>query len=72
MADAAAVEACFAPLPFALALVIYALLPLDQRMRCAEVCRGWRDALGEVITVAGEGESPARAAQLIVNSRAAR
>jgi hypothetical protein len=42
-----AVEACFASLPLALLLVIFALLPLDQRMRCAEVCRGWRDALAE-------------------------
>jgi hypothetical protein len=47
MADDAAVEACFASLPRALALVIFALLPLDQRMRCAEVCRAWRDALLE-------------------------
>jgi hypothetical protein len=47
MADAAAEEACFASLPPAVALVIFALLPLDQRMRCAEVCRGWRDALTE-------------------------
>jgi hypothetical protein len=42
-----AVEACFASLPLALLLVIFALLPLDQRMRCAEVCRAWRDALLE-------------------------
>jgi hypothetical protein len=36
-------------LPLALALVIFfALLPVDQRMlRCAEVCRAWRDALAE-------------------------
>jgi hypothetical protein len=45
MADAAALEACFASLP--LSLVVFALLPLDQRMRCAEVCRAWRDALLE-------------------------
>jgi hypothetical protein len=42
-----AVEACFASLPLALLLVIFALLPVDQRMRCAEVCRGWRTALLE-------------------------
>jgi hypothetical protein len=47
MADAAAEEKCFASLPPALALVIFALLPVDQRMRCAEVCRGWGDALME-------------------------
>jgi hypothetical protein len=47
MADAAAVTACFASLPPAVALVIFALLPVDQRMRCAEVCRAWREALAE-------------------------
>jgi hypothetical protein len=47
MADAAAPEKCFASLPTALALVIFALLPVDQRMRCAEVCRDWGDTLLE-------------------------
>jgi hypothetical protein len=27
------------PLPLALALVIFSLLPVDTRLRCAEVCR---------------------------------
>jgi hypothetical protein len=47
MADAAP-EKCFASLPTTLAHVIFALLPVDQRMRCAEVCRGWGDALLEL------------------------
>jgi hypothetical protein len=47
MADAAAEEKCFASLPPALALVIFALLPVDQRMRCAEVCPSWRMMLRE-------------------------
>jgi hypothetical protein len=38
----------FATLPHALALVIFSLLPVDQRMRCAEVCRGWRAMLSDV------------------------
>jgi hypothetical protein len=36
-----------APLPLALVLVIFSLLPVDTRMRCAEVCRSWRAALEE-------------------------
>jgi hypothetical protein len=47
MADAAAEEKCFASLPTTLALVIFALLPVDQRMRCAEVCPSWRVMLRE-------------------------
>ncbi len=38
----------FAALPHALALALFALLPVDQRMRCAEVCRGWRAMLSDV------------------------
>jgi hypothetical protein len=38
----------FARLPNALLLLlILALLPVDTRLRCAEVCRGWRAALVE-------------------------
>jgi hypothetical protein len=37
----------FATLPHALALPLFALLPVDQRMRCAEVCRGWRAVLSD-------------------------
>ncbi len=36
-----------APLPLALVLHILSLLPVDCRLRCAEVCRAWRAALEE-------------------------
>ena len=35
----------FAPLPFDLAALVFLLLPVDTRLRCREVARGWRDAL---------------------------
>ena len=35
----------FAPLPHELAALIFKLLPVDTRLRCREVSRGWRDAL---------------------------
>jgi hypothetical protein len=35
------------PLPLSLALFIFALLPVDARLRCREVCRGWRAVLLE-------------------------
>jgi hypothetical protein len=35
------------PLPHALILKVFALLPVDARLRCSEVCRGWRAALTE-------------------------
>jgi hypothetical protein len=34
-------------LPHALVLLIFALVPVDQRLRCAEMCRGWRAVLRE-------------------------
>ncbi len=37
----------FAQLPQAFLLLILALLPVDTRLRCAEVCRDWRAALAE-------------------------
>jgi hypothetical protein len=37
----------FARLPHSLFLLILALLPVDSRLRCAEVCRGWRAAAAE-------------------------
>jgi hypothetical protein len=37
----------FARLPNALLLLILALLPVDTRLRCAEVCRGWRAVVTE-------------------------
>jgi hypothetical protein len=47
--EAAAAPACdpFAALPLALALALFSLLPVDQRLRCAEVCRGWRAVLSD-------------------------
>jgi hypothetical protein len=41
-AAAAVAAASFASLPHALALRVFALLPVDERARCACVCRGWR------------------------------
>jgi hypothetical protein len=35
------------PLPLALVLHILSLLPVDARLRCREVCRGWRAVLLE-------------------------
>ncbi len=37
----------FPPLPLELALRIFALLPVDVRLFCCEVCRAWRAALEE-------------------------
>jgi hypothetical protein len=50
---AAAVEECMASattllsLPTPLILRIFGLLRVDCRLRCAEVCRGWRSVLAE-------------------------
>jgi hypothetical protein len=38
----------FAALPHALSLLLFALLPVDQRLRCAEVCRGWCTVVSDV------------------------
>jgi hypothetical protein len=43
---------CFAPLPVpplphALVLFIFSLVPADQRLRCLEVCKGWHATLNE-------------------------
>jgi hypothetical protein len=47
-APAADTQLChFARLPHALLLLILALLPVDTRLRCAEVCRGWRATAAE-------------------------
>jgi hypothetical protein len=35
------------PLPLSVVLHIFNLLPVDVRLRCAEVCRGWRAVLTE-------------------------
>jgi hypothetical protein len=37
----------FAALPLALALQIFAAVPVDTRLRCSEVCTGWRDMVAE-------------------------
>jgi hypothetical protein len=57
MAAAAPLDAAAAPvvddffpfgaLPRALSLKIFAALPADTRLRCAEVCRDWRAMVGE-------------------------
>jgi hypothetical protein len=50
MADAAEEEhalSALAPLPHAVVLLIFALLPVDLRARCACVCRAWRAAVSE-------------------------
>jgi hypothetical protein len=44
--DAAATTA-LSPLPLPLVLHIFSLLPVDCRLRCMEVCRGWRSVLLE-------------------------
>jgi hypothetical protein len=35
------------PLPLAIVIYIFSLLPVDCRLRCLEVCRGWRAVLLE-------------------------
>jgi hypothetical protein len=48
VASVAERESCaLAPLPHALVLYIFSLVPVDQRLRCLEVCRGWRAVLRE-------------------------
>jgi hypothetical protein len=44
-ADAPAGGDPFAALPHALALAIFSRLTVEQRLRCIEVCRGWRATL---------------------------
>jgi hypothetical protein len=45
--SAGAPRVTFASLPPALVLHIFSLLPVDTRLRCAEVCRAWRAAADE-------------------------
>jgi hypothetical protein len=52
-----------APLPPALVLHILSLLPVDARLRCAEVCRSWRAALEDTslwirLDLSASGVSP--------------
>jgi hypothetical protein len=46
-ADAPAGADPFAALPHALALAIFSRLTVEQRLRCIEVCRGWRATLDD-------------------------
>jgi hypothetical protein len=46
-AAAAAPTGAFSVLPTALLLSIFALLPANTRLLCAEVCRAWRVAVAE-------------------------
>jgi hypothetical protein len=46
-ADAEAATTALTPLPLAVVLHIFSLLPVDDRLRCLEVCRGWRSVLLE-------------------------
>jgi hypothetical protein len=48
--SAAAAEratSALSPLPLSVVLHIFGLLPVDTRLRCLEVCRGWRSVLLE-------------------------
>ncbi len=54
-----------APLPHALVLHILSLVPVDTRLRCAEVCRSWRAALEDTslwlrLDLSASGVSPKR------------
>jgi hypothetical protein len=56
-----------APLPYALVLHILSLLPVDARLRCAEVCRSWRASLEDTslwirLDLSASGVSPKREA----------
>jgi hypothetical protein len=40
-------DRCLASLPHALVLFIFSLVPVDARLRCLEVCKGWYATLNE-------------------------
>jgi hypothetical protein len=46
-AERVALPTVLSALPHAVALQIFALLPVDLRARCAAVCRGWRALLAD-------------------------
>jgi hypothetical protein len=46
-AEAERATTALSPLPLAVVLHIFSLLPVDCRLRCLEVCRGWRSVLSE-------------------------
>jgi hypothetical protein len=68
----------FAPLPLALVLYIFSLLPVDDRLLCAGVCRSWRAALEERslwlrLDLSASGVSPKReAADALLHAAVAR
>jgi hypothetical protein len=67
----------FAALPHALALTVFALLPLDVRLRCSEVCRGWRATLSDTsfwrrLDLSASGVSPKRVTDGLLRAAAAR
>jgi hypothetical protein len=66
----------FAALTHALSLALFALLPVDQRMRCAEVCRGWCAVLSDASLWLRLDLSPAggvaRASNALLRAAAAR
>jgi hypothetical protein len=43
----AAAPSALAPLPHAVVVFIFSLVPADTRLRCREVCRGWRATLDD-------------------------
>jgi hypothetical protein len=70
-------SSALAPLPHALALYVFSLLPLDQRMRCAEVCRGWRAVLRDPglwrrLDLSASGVSPNRVTDGLLHAATAR
>ena len=46
-APAAALSCCVLQLPLPVLQAVFWLLPVDARLRCAEVCRAWRSALAD-------------------------
>jgi hypothetical protein len=67
-----------APLPPALVLHILSLLPVDTRLRCAEVCRSWRAALEDTslwirLDLSASGVNPKReVTDVLLHAAAAR
>jgi hypothetical protein len=45
--DAPSLAAALASLPHAVTVHIFSLVPVDTRLRCREVCRGWRATLDD-------------------------
>jgi hypothetical protein len=64
------------PLPHAVVLHIFALLPADARLRCVEVCRAWRATLADAAAWVALDLSPAcgvaRFSEALLRAAAAR